>query len=1072
MLRLRYTYTGVIGVLIFLMSSGMGWAQSSTQAGAPYADDANTVLLLDFDQDRGDPYENLASSSVGDANPTNAPAILGNRPNDIWEYGTSVYLKGSEKEYLAVPDNDALDITGDWTIEVWVRVEVNSADAAFGNFDILWKPRATGDWWKGNYFSELKDTGGDFQVSSGTSDQSGNLHNIDSCPGTCAGVINGPNNWYHITYIRDASANTHYQIVHDDQMNHLWTKTITPNITPYVTSDSLYIGTNGHGRFNTDLLLNQLRISNTARTYSPILSNVTNLTNPQSASSSYTVTADVEAFPGINSSDESINAVTLNYNTGSGWQQVSMSNTSGDTYSGDIPQQSAGTFVDYYVSATNSAGQKSVFPYDAENGTEPLYMSFTVEAPEVTALSLDFNEGSGDPQDDSDYSNQVRVKGSPSYAGSGKEGSDALVFDGTDDYLKVDGPLADDEFTIDFWLKASNFDDDWEYIVNKPAISPQLWGENTYEIYANSASKLTAGIYNGSSVRVELLNTPLSQGQWYRVIMRVMEAPELAETYGIYFRIHDSNNDLLEADTVGFNDRPTETPYPVRIGKNGGITETPPFFDGTIDRFKYFNYAKDYIDLTKQMTSGEGWRMLSAPADIVSYDDLLGGFWTQGFTNSDSENNGDSNVKVYDNGTDRFVSVSDQNDIVPAGEGFIFYAFSDDNYDGSADGFPKNLNITGLENAPVTVNTTASEFNLLGNPFATTIDSDNLSLGGSNGVNDNWNGTVYVYDPNKSGGADYINWNGSTGDLTDGLIEPYQGFFVEAQASGTAFEFKAEDTTASDGTFYGKERVAQNGVVNLKIADEEVHTNAYLTFTEKGKIGKDSKDAYDLPSFSDTYMTFYSIMNGQQFDITNLPGGLEEKLSVPFGFERFVDGEAIGGSYTLSWPKLENIPASWTLTLTDTETGETVNLREAEEYAFDVEVDEASAKTRENDELKIEIQSAEESEARFVLGIEPDEATAIGEEQNQRPDAVTLSQNYPNPFNPSTQIGFTLPESGEVSLAVYTVSGQKVAELAKGTMKAGTHSVSFNAAHLPSGVYLYKLQAAGQQMVKKMTLLK
>ena len=88
------------------------------------------------------------------------------------------------------------------------------------------------------------------------------------------------------------------------------------------------------------------------------------------------------------------------------------------------------------------------------------------------------------------------------------------------------------------------------------------------------------------------------------------------------------------------------------------------------------------------------------------------------------------------------------------------------------------------------------------------------------------------------------------------------------------------------------------------------------------------------------------------------------------------------------------------------------------------------------------------------------------------PSAYALMQNYPNPFNPSTEIGFTLPESANVRLAVYDVLGRQVQLLIDGTMEAGTHEVLFDAGNLPSGTYLYRLETPQGSVVRTMLLAK
>ncbi len=88
------------------------------------------------------------------------------------------------------------------------------------------------------------------------------------------------------------------------------------------------------------------------------------------------------------------------------------------------------------------------------------------------------------------------------------------------------------------------------------------------------------------------------------------------------------------------------------------------------------------------------------------------------------------------------------------------------------------------------------------------------------------------------------------------------------------------------------------------------------------------------------------------------------------------------------------------------------------------------------------------------------------------PGQIELGQNYPNPFNPSTNIRFSLPEASKVQLSVYNSIGQKVETLANQRMNAGSHSVTFNAGGLPSGVYIYRLKTNDFSQSRKMLLVK
>jgi len=84
----------------------------------------------------------------------------------------------------------------------------------------------------------------------------------------------------------------------------------------------------------------------------------------------------------------------------------------------------------------------------------------------------------------------------------------------------------------------------------------------------------------------------------------------------------------------------------------------------------------------------------------------------------------------------------------------------------------------------------------------------------------------------------------------------------------------------------------------------------------------------------------------------------------------------------------------------------------------------------------------------------------------------SLNQNYPNPFNPTTTISFDLASSGFVTLKVYNMVGQEVASLVKGNLSQGSHNVSFDATNLPSGLYIYRMEAGSFSATKKMLLMK
>jgi hypothetical protein len=95
-----------------------------------------------------------------------------------------------------------------------------------------------------------------------------------------------------------------------------------------------------------------------------------------------------------------------------------------------------------------------------------------------------------------------------------------------------------------------------------------------------------------------------------------------------------------------------------------------------------------------------------------------------------------------------------------------------------------------------------------------------------------------------------------------------------------------------------------------------------------------------------------------------------------------------------------------------------------------------------------------------------------GNAVNQLPRNYSLSQNYPNPFNPTTNISYQLPASSFTTLKVYDLLGREIATLVNEQKSAGTHTATFNAAALSSGMYFYQIKAGSFTETKKLVILK
>ncbi len=102
----------------------------------------------------------------------------------------------------------------------------------------------------------------------------------------------------------------------------------------------------------------------------------------------------------------------------------------------------------------------------------------------------------------------------------------------------------------------------------------------------------------------------------------------------------------------------------------------------------------------------------------------------------------------------------------------------------------------------------------------------------------------------------------------------------------------------------------------------------------------------------------------------------------------------------------------------------------------------------------------------------------LNNEDTENPKIYKLSQNYPNPFNPNTKISYSIKEPAFVNLKIYSVLGEEVRTTVNSYHSAGNYKAEFNAKELSSGMYIYRIEAKGDNGsisftdVKKMILVK
>lgn len=270
---------------------------------------------------------------------------------------------------------------------------------------------------------------------------------------------------------------------------------------------------------------------------------------------------------------------------------------------------------------------------------------------------------------------------------------------------------------------------------------------------------------------------------------------------------------------------------------------------------------------------------------------------------------------------------------------------------------------------------------------------------------------------------------------------------------------------------YGWQRVKANGTLpwatmwNMDSLVNQLHrgdwSRAYLTASDIGHYVGDAHQPlhatanYNPGGLHSRYET--SMINTYQAQLYIVPGSVHyvnDKINYIFDYilhsNSLVDSLIHGDTYakTVSgWNGTGNPPSSYYTALWN--------------YTGGMTLDQMQRATSSLADLWY---TAWVDADLIVLGVEPPVPRASSNFQ--------LAQNYPNPFNPSTTISYVLPVGGTVFLKVFALDGREVATLVHEDQSAGAHQVRFDASHLASGVYVYRLQLGGFVQSRKLLLVK
>ena len=380
-------------------------------------------------------------------------------------------------------------------------------------------------------------------------------------------------------------------------------------------------------------------------------------------------------------------------------------------------------------------------------------------------------------------------------------------------------------------------------------------------------------------------------------------------------------------------------------------------------------------------TGGSAWYAITPPQPGVTYKELEesgpNDIWTSGNVNSDDPTPDSGSVAIYNESDTGVRSMGyEYPDLTTSpskgSEASFFYVYS------LNAGFPKTLAAPGVPRTNTSFTYSLSHtdnqadgsgdpedgWNLISVPYLTVVDWDDFDF--SDSCIDN---TVYVHEP---GTGEDSNYSGSILEYTPGgsgsslfeeygYISPFQSFWVHTTCSPTP-QLNIGDITvaqvtksdrSNDGAIndspFQKSTLGNSeegmGLIRFVMDVDGLLSETQFGFRETGTMSKDPWDAFELtslssPSKTERRLSLYSVLdNGTGLDINVLPGGFDQNRSIPVVAKaKGCDGtEPYGGSATLKWPTLRDLPSGMGVVLEDTKADTLINLQTQSKYEFTIE---------------------------------------------------------------------------------------------------------------------------------------
>jgi len=465
---------------------------------------------------------------------------------------------------------------------------------------------------------------------------------------------------------------------------------------------------------------------------------------------------------------------------------------------------------------------------------------------------------------------------------------------------------------------------------------------------------------------------------------------------------------------------------------------------------------------------GAGWRMLSAPVSGMTVDNLASqnlvqgvpGYYPTAATNL---------YTAYDGAG--WTASTGTGQVLTSGSAAIWYLYDLDIVPGGPSNsvaLPMTITSPVALNEPATdvaraLHTAGNRWNLVGNPFVSSLDVSGIAgwaTGGTlaSAVGQVWDPTISSYRLTTTLGSTLASWQGVMieNNTATGLTIPrsarddggiFQGLTTESRMLG----FELESTDAGTGA---------------PLFDRAI----VLYFHPDATAEWDLWDASKLTPLSASYavLAFEGMRDGEAV----LKAQESRPLSPEAPFDVTLDFDAVGTgtSFTLRWPELVNVPETWTFSLQDLVTGQTVDLSTETSYTFTATpAAPGDAPARAADAPPV-VASHAGGSARFVLHVTPGVATTTG--PGAMPTVFALAPPAPNPATGAALLRYDVPAAADVAIEVFDLLGRRVSTLVDAHVVAGRHTAHLDAGALAAGVYVVRMRSGDFVAARRVTVVR